>query len=124
MFPAPNDPYYLELRNQCVYNGVGLAIVPHRRQCAQDMDPSRLGMYGKDKKMADWVTRAEWYQKMSENVQAMAAKRPKTPDNITVLWNKIFRPVALYLVVDPLKKYVWGSLVNLWAKRALFTPVL
>jgi len=107
VFPAPNDPYFMELRNQCVYNGIGLAIVPLEGNVRKISDPSRLGIYGRDKKMADWVTRAQWYQHMSENVSAMAARRPKTPDAVTVFWNKLFRPLH-YLIVDPFKKYVWG----------------
>jgi hypothetical protein len=109
VFPSPNDPFYLELRNQCVYNGVGLAIVPFEGNVRKISDPSRLGIYGKDKKMADWLTRSQWYQQMSENVSAMAEKRPKAPDSLTVLWNQIYRPLH-YLVIDPFNKYVWGTL--------------
>lgn len=109
VFPAPNDPFYVELRNQCVYNGIGLAIVPFEGNVRKVSDPSRLGIYGKDKKMADWVTRAEWYRQMSDNVAAMAARRPKAPDALTVVWNKIFRPIH-YLVIDPFKKYIWVPL--------------
>ncbi|MBL7828747.1 MAG: hypothetical protein JNJ57_19080 [Saprospiraceae bacterium] len=109
VFPARNDPFYLELKNQCIYHGVGLAIIPFEGVVQKICDPSRLGIYGKDKKMADWVTRAEWYQRMSENVSAMAARRPKAPDQLTVLWNRLYRPLH-YLVIDPFKKYVWGAL--------------
>jgi hypothetical protein len=106
VFPAPNDPFYVELRNQCVYNGIGLAIVPLEGNVRKISDPSRLGIYGKDKKMADWVTRAQWYQQMSENVGAIAARRPKAPDALTAFANRIFRPLH-YLLVDPFKKYIW-----------------
>ncbi len=109
VFPAPNDPFYIELRNQCVYNGIGLAIVPFDGNVRKICDPSRLGIFGKDRKMADWVTRAEWYKKMSQNMGSMAARRPKAPDQLTVLWNKLYRPFQ-YMVVDPFNKYVWGVL--------------
>jgi hypothetical protein len=109
VFPAPNDPYYLELRNQCVYHGIGLAIVPFEGVVRKINDPSRLGIYGKDKKMADWVTRAQWYQNMSSNVSAMAARRPKAPDALTAMMNKMFRPLH-YLLLDPFKKYVVAAL--------------
>jgi hypothetical protein len=113
VFPAPTDPYYLELRNQCVYNGIGLAIVPLVGNVRKINDPSRLGIYGRDKKMADWVTRAEWYQQVSVNVSAMAARRPKAPDALTALWNKLFRPLH-YLLIDPFKKHVLG-----WLRKPL-----
>jgi hypothetical protein len=103
VFPAPSDPYLLELRNQCVYHGIGLAIVPFDGPVRKVIDPSRLGIFGKDRKMTQWVTRAEWYQAFSQNVSNMAARRPKAPDALTALWNRIFRPVH-YLVLDPLKR--------------------
>ncbi len=109
VFPAPNDPYLLELRNQCVYNGIGLAIVPLEGVVRKVIDPSRLGIFGKDRQMTQWVTRAEWYQSFSQNVGKMAARRPKAPDALTVAWNKIYRPFH-YLVVDTFKRNIWRVL--------------
>ena len=109
VFPSRNDPFYMELRNQCIYHGVGLAIVPFEGVVSKICDPSRLGIYGQNRKMADWVTRAAWYQSMSQNVSAMAARRPKAPDELTVLWNRLSRPVH-YLIVDPFNKYVVNTL--------------
>ncbi|MFN0034464.1 MAG: SPOR domain-containing protein [Saprospiraceae bacterium] len=109
VFPAPNDPYLLELRNQCVYNGIGLAIVPMEGMVRKVIDPSRLGIFGKDRQMTQWVTRADWYQAFSQNVGNMAARRPKAPDALTALWNKIYRPIH-YLLFDPFKKNVWAAL--------------
>lgn len=109
VFPAPNDPYMLELRNQCVYNGIGLAIVPLEGMVRKIIDPSRLGIFGKDRKMTQWVTRAQWYQSFSQNVETMAARRPKTPDALTALWNRIYRTVH-YLVIDPFKRNIWRVL--------------
>lgn len=102
VFPAPSDPYMLELRNQCVYHGIGLAIVPLEGKVRKVIDPSRLGIFGKDRKITQWVTRATWYRSLSQNVETMVARRPKTPDTLTALWNKIFRPVH-YLVYDPVR---------------------
>ncbi len=109
VFPAPNDPYLLELRNQCVYNGIGLAIVPMEGVVRKVIDPSRLGIFGKDRKMTQWVTRAEWYQSFTQNVESMAARRPKAPDAVTATWNKVFRPIH-YLVFDPFKRNMKGLL--------------
>lgn len=105
VFPSPNDPYLLELRNQCVYNGIGLAIVPKEGLVRKIIDPSRLGIFGKDRRITQWVTRAQWYQIFSQNVGQMAAKRPKAPDALTVIWNRIYRPFH-YLVVDQFKRNV------------------
>jgi hypothetical protein len=111
VFPAPNDPYLLELRNQCVYHGIGLAIVPHEGLVRKVIDPSRLGIFGKDRKMTQWLTRAEWYQAFSQNVSTMTVKRPKIPNEFTVLWNRIYRSIH-YLVVDPFKKNIWNLIAK------------
>ncbi len=109
VFPSPNDPYLLELRNQCIYNGIGLAIVPYEGFVRKINDPSRLGIFGKDRKMTEWVTRAQWYQSLTQNVETMAARKLKAPDGLTVLWNKIYRPVH-YLIIDPFERMVWRPL--------------
>lgn len=105
VFPSRLDPYFVELRNQCVYNGIGLAIVPKEGFVNKICDPSRLGIFGKDRKIAHWVTRAEWYKSMSY----MAARRPKAPDALTAAWNKIYRPVH-YLLIDPVRRFIWKAL--------------
>ncbi len=106
VFPSPNDPYLTELKDQCVYNGFGLAVVGREGQVRTLATPSRLGIYGKDRKMTQWVTRTVFYQAMSKNITTLAANRPKTPDVFRVLWNKTWRPVKR-LVIDPLKSQVW-----------------
>ena len=109
VFPGPSDPYLIELRNQCVYNGIGLAVVPMEGNVRKLNDPSRLGLYGKDRKMADWVTRSQWYQAVTTTTTAPLKQiRQKAPDFLSVGFNKITRPFH-YLIFDPLKKYVWGT---------------
>lgn len=103
VFPAPTDPYLLELKNQCVYNGFGLAIVSGKNQVRVLITPSRLGIYGKDRRMVHWVTRLNWYQTISHNVGTLARFKPTVPDAVKIAWNKIWRPVG-YLVFEPLKK--------------------
>lgn len=107
VFPAPTDPYLLELKNQCIYNGFGLAVVPEEGVVRVLSAPTRLRDYGQDRKMVEWITDREWFQRASQNFGAVAKFRP--PDQLTVLWNQLTRPVR-YLVVDPLKKYVWGAM--------------
>lgn len=123
VFLSPNDPYMVELRNQCIYHGIGLAIVPAEGEVRKLVDPSRLGIFGKDRKMVQWVTRAVWYQAFSQNVSQMAAHRPKLPNVLTVWWNKIGRPLR-YLLLDPVKKsyrrWLSGSVDDASAMYARF----
>jgi SPOR domain len=108
VFPGPSDPYMIELRNQCVYNGIGLAVIPMEGNVRKLNDPSRLGMYGQDRKIADWVTRSQWYQTVANTTAPLKQFRQKTPDFLSVWFNKITRPLH-YLIFDPLKKYVGGA---------------
>jgi cell division septation protein DedD len=101
VFPSPLDPYLVELRNQCVYHGFGLALVPAEGNVRILVTPSRLGVYGKDRKMAHWVTRQQWYQGVSQSMGMVAKMKP--PDQLTVLWNRMTRPVH-YLAVDPIRR--------------------
>jgi hypothetical protein len=106
VFPAPNDPYYLELRNQCIYHGIGLAIVPFEGHVRKIYDPSRLGIYGKDKKMAHWVTRSSFYLNVQEQAASMASRTTnQVPNALVVLWNKLFRPIQ-YLFFNPIVQRV------------------
>ncbi|MBK6931188.1 MAG: hypothetical protein IPH12_10045 [Saprospirales bacterium] len=103
VFPAPTDPYLVELKNQCVYNGFGLALVPSKGEIRALITPSRVGIYGRDRAMVQWVTRLQWYQAMSHNVGTLSKFRPAVPGELSTAWNKIWRP-AWYLVLDPVKK--------------------
>lgn len=110
VFPAPNDPYLQELRSQCVYNGFGLALVPEKGDIRVLNAPSRLGIYGKDRKMVQWVTRHQWFQAITENVKTIGQQyRPaRLPDNFTFWWNKVWRPVR-YQLIDPVKNRLWRA---------------
>lgn len=117
VFPAPTDPYLIELKNQCVYNGFGLAIVPAEGGVRVLNAPSRLGVFGKDRRLMHWVTRAQWYQSISSGLGATAKIGDKAPGSLTILWNQISRPFQ-YLIVDPLKKYVWVVLSKPFGQTA------
>ncbi|MCB9354987.1 MAG: SPOR domain-containing protein [Lewinellaceae bacterium] len=107
VFPAPNDPYMVELKTQCIYQGFGLALVPAEGPVRILNAPSRIGIFGKDRKMVDWFTRSQWYKTISQNVTTAARYRP--PDTFNVYWNKVARPVR-HLVIEPFKKHIWGIL--------------
>lgn len=105
VFPAPTDPYLTELKDQCIYNGFGLALVAADGSVRPLVTPSRLGIFGKDRKMTHWVTRTAFYQAMSKNIGTLAANRPKAPDALRVLRNQLWRPVER-LVVEPVRKSI------------------
>jgi hypothetical protein len=114
VFPSANDPYLLELKSQCIYNGFGLALVSAYDGVRSLMAPSRLGIYGKDRRMIHWVTRTQWYQTVAAGVGTAARMRPGP---LVVLWNKIIRPVA-FLVVDPFRKYIWSAISKPFGQTA------
>jgi len=108
VFPAPTDPYLLELKSQCVYNGFGLVLIGHQGGVRVLATPSRLGMYGKDRRMVQWVTQRDWYRAVSGNVSTLARYGSAMPDEIGQAWNKLTRPVR-YLFFDPIKKALWSA---------------
>jgi cell division septation protein DedD len=105
VFPSPNDPYLAELKNQCIYNGFGLALVPAEGPVRSLNSPSRLGVFGKDRSMVHWVTRSQWYQKMTETMPSMHRLTP--PNRVKASWNKL-KNWAEYLLIEPFQKHVWS----------------
>lgn len=108
VFPAPTDPYLQELKSQCVYHGFGLALVSHKGAVRVLVTPSRLGIFGKDRRMVQWVTQRDWYRTVSGNVGVLARYRPTMPDELAQAWNKVTRPLR-YLLFDPIKKALWNA---------------
>jgi hypothetical protein len=106
VFPAPHDPYLQELKHQCIYNGFGLALVSANGTIRALASPSRLGIYGKDRKMVHFITRNEWYKSVAQNMAAANKMRPDLPSPLRTTWNKISRPVKHYGLI-PLKKFFW-----------------
>jgi hypothetical protein len=106
VFPSPTDPYLIELRNQCVFSGFGLAIVTAENGVRALSNPSRLGIYGEDRRITHWVTRADWYQAITQSPGGIVRFRP--PDTLTVAWNKLSRPVR-YLLLEPARKYALAA---------------
>jgi hypothetical protein len=103
VFPAPTDPYLLELKEQCIYNGFGLALILENRSVRPIVTPTRLGIYGKDRKMSQWITQASWYQTVAANLNNAARYRPPVPGVWTKIRNTLVRAAQFYLL-DPLKK--------------------
>jgi cell division protein FtsN len=105
VFPSPNDPYLVELRRQCVYHGFGLAIVRENGQVNALTNPSRLGLFGQDRQIAQWVTQTAFFHQVNRGMAAVARLRPKPPEASIALWNKVVRPVRENFLA-PLKQQV------------------
>lgn len=101
VFPSAHDPYLAELKNQCVFNGFGLAIVQtFDRQVRPVATPSRLGIYGKDRRTAIWLS-------PSRAIERMVAVRQKTPPVLTQMFNRLWRPFD-YLLAQPIRNALGG----------------
>jgi cell division septation protein DedD len=108
VFPSPTDPYLLELRNQCVFSGFGLALVSVDTAPRVLAAPSRLRIYGEGRQMLHWVTRAQWYQSVSGGFGGVSFSMPNA---WTVVWNKLTRSLRYYLW-DPVKKQLIAALAK------------
>jgi hypothetical protein len=100
------DPNYIELKNQCIFNGFGLAIVNKKGETQAIASPSRLGLYGKDRKMTDWITNLGLYKTTTEKATAIVNLRNKVPDPLTAFFNKLWHPIGYY-IVKPVKDFFW-----------------
>ncbi len=103
VFPSPTNPFFLELKDQCIYQGVGLAIVYPDKQVRLVAAPSRLGVYGGNRRMAHWLTDTQIFQSMASNAKAAAAYQPPIAKGLGKLWRTITRPVWQYLF-QPLQR--------------------
>ena len=70
VFPSVLDPYYVELREQCIFRGVGLAIVSADGTVRKICDPSRLGAFGKDRKITHWITKSGVFRQATGTFRA------------------------------------------------------
>jgi uncharacterized integral membrane protein len=105
VFPAPTHPYYLELKDQCVYFGIGLAIVYRDQPVRLIVAPSNLKPIHKSKKMANWIADNSLYQALSLNAKAAAAYQ--TP--LSKPLSKIGTLVSLFLIL-PFKKSLGNTM--------------
>lgn len=103
VFPAPTSPFFLELKDQCIYQGVGLAVVHPDLQVRMLAAPSRLGVFGGNRRMAHWITDTQFYQSMSSNIKAAAAYKTPVAGPISKVRNTLMRPVQRYLI-QPLQR--------------------
>jgi len=115
VFPSPIDPYLLELRQQCVFSGFGLAIVAEHAETRVLCAPTRLRLYGEGRKMIHWLTRAQWYQQMTGGAGDKISI--PLPNAWTAMVNLISRPIRFY-VLDPVQKQVWGVLSRPFGQTA------
>jgi len=103
VFPAPTNPYLIELKNQCIYKGYGLAIIPADGPVRVLVAPSRLDEFGKNRKVVEWFTEQQWFQKVQ------TVTRYRSTGGLSAVGSQIMRPLR-YLALDPLKKYAGGTL--------------
>lgn len=103
VFPSVLDPFYVELREQCIFRGVGLAVVSPDGTVRKICDPSRLGAFGKDRKITHWITRSDLYKQASETIRAAKESNTGKRDPLDEFLRKTSRAVAR-VFTRPLEK--------------------
>lgn len=106
IFVSPTDPFLLELRDQCMFNGFGLAIVEADGSVRPLATPSRLGIFGRDRRIVDLFSENRIYQNLAGGVATVGRMREAVPDIFTVALNKIWQPINFY-AVEPIKTALW-----------------
>lgn len=138
VFPAPTNPFFLELKDQCIYQGIGLAIVYPDQQVRMIAAPSRLGVYGGNRRMAHWITNTQLFQSMASNVKASAAFTPPVPSVFGKMRNTLMRPIQRYLLLpiqralgktvqpatDVYKQFTGDYLIQKWVTTISFAVIV
>ncbi len=101
VFPHSQDPYLQELRRQCTYQGFGLATVDEQGAVRVLVTPSRLGVYGKDRTDANWITGSTAYAELRNTWR----KLPEHAGPFTALRNTVTRPIN-FLIFKPLQSLI------------------
>lgn len=111
VFPSPLHPYLLELKDQCVFNGIGLAIVYSDQPVRLINAPSSLGPIYKNRKMVNWITDTDLYQSLSSNAKAAAAYQTPLSTPIARLTTVINRYLISPLITALGKKVTPSSMM-------------
>lgn len=73
VFPGYEDPLFLELREQCVYNGLGLLEINREGKVKMHLTPAREGMPEKQKRrIVQLLTEREWSLALQQRIQSLS----------------------------------------------------
>lgn len=70
VFSGPSDPYYLELRKQCIYNGFGLILVDGRLRGHLQITPTRKEIFSEQRREISFISLEELNKKVSQGIGA------------------------------------------------------
>ncbi len=74
-----SDPYYLELKKQCIYNGMGLLIVRADKSILMQLSPARKDVFGKKRSNIDFLRQDDLQRMLDEGryPEWMATLKPE-----------------------------------------------
>lgn len=67
VFPSSNDPYFRELRDQCIFNGFGLIIVEEDLQPKLHIAPSRVNLFADKRRIVEFFSMEELTRRLQGN---------------------------------------------------------
>ncbi len=67
VFEDPDDPYFKELRDQCVYNGFGVIVVDLDRHVQVHITPSPVDLFGQKRKKVRFLSLEELGRRLKDS---------------------------------------------------------
>lgn len=69
VFPSSEDPYFRELREQCIFNGFGLIVVDQDLRCKVHITPSRTDLFSRRREAIEFFSLDELTRRLEQTVQ-------------------------------------------------------
>lgn len=74
VFSSSEDPYFQELREQCIYNGFGLIIVDQELRCKAHITPSRQDLFRSKREILEFFSLDELTRRLESTMQQAREK--------------------------------------------------
>lgn len=74
VFSSSEDPYFQELREQCIYNGFGLILVDQELRCKAHITPSRQDLFQRKREILEFFSLDELTRRLESTVQQAREK--------------------------------------------------
>lgn len=68
VFPGKEDPYFQELREQCIFNGFGLIVIDEKLRPHLHITPSRVDLFERNRKQVEFFSLEEFTRRLEERM--------------------------------------------------------
>lgn len=133
VFNGTLDPYYLELRHQCIRYGFGLLIIDHQGQVRIQLTPSREDVFAGQRKLVQFFSRQglsrsiaslsdhTWFKNLEEGVNRVTA--PLEPYLRSAFRREYLRQWAACIAAFLIITAIWYREFDVWTNRNVIPKI-